>query len=76
MGENGKNNGSKSNGNGKLSHELKTFKNSIQNSYRFTYEYRSPVVKAENIIIFDPAKEERPSNGKVPVYKLLKATTG
>jgi len=68
---NGNNNGSKSNGNGKLSQDLKTFKHTPNNSYRFKYEYRSPVVKAENIIIFDPKKEKRPSNGKVPVYKVV-----
>ena len=54
-----------------LSTDIKTFKNPKNNSLRFRYAYKSPVLKAENIIVLDPREDNQPSNGKIPVYKVL-----
>ena len=53
-----------------LSLNLKTLKHSPNNSFRFGYEYKSPVIKAENVIVLDPTKKNQNSNGKIPVYKV------
>jgi len=53
-----------------LSSNIKTFKHSPNNSFRFGYEYKSPVIKAENVIVLDPGKKNQPSNGKIPVHKV------
>jgi len=53
-----------------LSPNLKTLKHSPNNSFRFGYEYKSPVIKAENVIVLDPRKKNQASNGKIPVYKV------
>ncbi len=53
-----------------LSPNIKTFKYTKNNSFRFGYEYKSPIIKAENVIVLDPRKKNQASNGKIPVYKV------
>ena len=48
----------------------KTFKHTRSYSGRIIYEYISPVVKAEDVIVLDPKNGNHPSNGKTLVYTL------
>ena len=65
---------SKKNGNngnkGIISREVKKFKGFKNNSYRFKYEYISPVVRAENVVVLDSKNGEKIPKGKIVVYKL------
>lgn len=61
------NNGTK----GIISQGTKKFKGFKKNNgYRFKYEYISPVIYAENVIVFDSKNGEKIPKGKTAVYKL------
>lgn len=64
----------KNNNNGKgtvISRDVKRFKGFKNNQCRFIYEYRTPVLRAEDVIVLDSKNGEKIPNGKTVVYKLF-----
>ncbi len=58
-----------------ISQGVKRFKGVKNNHYRFIYEYRTPVIRAENVVVLDSKNGEKIPNGKTVVYRLFNNST-